>query len=748
MSLVWILSLVGTLLAFQWGLVGLARWLGGQLSRPAIALGVLVPLLLLAPWFDDEVVLAPTGALIGQVPGTALDRPPLDPHSAELGDVAYLFYSWEIEVRRAFKDGELPFWSELLDGGSSPWVNLQAAVLSPIAWAARWVPIQHFLLFCLALKILVAIDGAYLLARLVGARPGYALLSGLSWGLSGAIAAWALFPHSAVAAWMPWLAAAAVRCLRAPRPPLAAASLLGAVVLVSGHPEGVLAAVLFVGASSLAWYRRGRRFRATTRRRFVGLAGAGLLAFGLAAPAWLPFLDAATKSLRAETRKAAVDRPADSGWFPVGRAKLVLAPLHPRAFGAPFSGEPLPSDTTDTVAWTPYAGLVAWFGALCALLAMPRRAALIGGLGLAVLLLAAGFRPFVALLDWSHWLRTPEATRLLPVTALALSVLGGLGWQALTRRRGRRVGLRLVPVLLACLVLVDLVPWARRFLPRGAPADFFPRTPLVEAIVERTRGGGRFLGQDYLAYPSIMPLYRVPEVRPNSPLAPAAQIHALASTLGFAPDERHYYGRVAVPRHPFARFLGVRVTLSNFSLPQPETSQERAGLSLLDGVAPPWRVWIDEGDVPPRWFLPRAVLIVGKEDVGSALAALEDPWTVFSSEQIPSLGVAPAGALVTARSTARGRFQIRLEGSEPRERSLLLASSEPYPGGWRARDSRGRRLRNVTVNGAFTGFVVPPGESQVEVRFVPPGFGFGCALALLAGVVVVLLEARRSRLAA
>jgi hypothetical protein len=351
-------------------------------------------------------------------------------------------------------------------------------------------------------------------------------------------------------------------------------------------------------------------------------------------------------------------------------------------------------------------------------------------------------------LDWSHWLRTPEATRLLPVTALALSVLGSLGWQVLARRRGRSFGFRIVPALLAGLVLVDLVPWARRFLPRGAPADFFPRTPLVETIVERTRFGERFLGQDYLAYPSIMPLYRVPEVRPNSPLAPAAQIHALASTLGFAPDERHYYGRVAVPRHPFSRFLGVRVTLSNFSLPQPETPQERAGLRLLDGVAAPWRVWIDEGDVPPRWFLPRTVLVVGRRDIGSALAALEDPWTVVSSEQIASLGAPPPGARVTARSIARGRFRLRLEGSEPRARSLLLASSEPYPGGWRALDSRGRRLRNVTVNGAFTGFVVPPGESQVEVRFVPPGFEVGCALALLGGVVLVLLEARRSRLEA
>ena len=46
-----------------------------------------------------------------------------------------------VEVRRAFKDGKLRFWSELLDGGSAPWVNLQAAVLSPIAWAVRWVSI-------------------------------------------------------------------------------------------------------------------------------------------------------------------------------------------------------------------------------------------------------------------------------------------------------------------------------------------------------------------------------------------------------------------------------------------------------------------------------------------------------------------------------------------------------------------------------------------------------------------------------
>ena len=58
--------------------------------------------------------------------------------------------------------------SDTLEGGSSPWINPQAGVLSPLAMLARPFPIQQFLLVLLALKILLAFEGTWLLARAVG----------------------------------------------------------------------------------------------------------------------------------------------------------------------------------------------------------------------------------------------------------------------------------------------------------------------------------------------------------------------------------------------------------------------------------------------------------------------------------------------------------------------------------------------------------------------------------------------------
>ncbi|MCY0541651.1 hypothetical protein OVW21_26855, partial [Klebsiella pneumoniae] len=84
--------------------------------------------------------------------------------------VMFQILPWELEVRHALAGRRLPLWSDLLDGGSSPWVNLQAGVLSPTAMLARAVPIQFHLLAALLLKMTVVAPGAWLLARAAGVR--------------------------------------------------------------------------------------------------------------------------------------------------------------------------------------------------------------------------------------------------------------------------------------------------------------------------------------------------------------------------------------------------------------------------------------------------------------------------------------------------------------------------------------------------------------------------------------------------
>ena len=174
----------------------LARGLGVRLERRVAILGLLLPLLFLLPWLLDSTrVLAPTDILQDIIPG-APKLPAVNRYNL-LNDTMFQFLPWELEIRHALRDGRLPLWSDTLEGGSSPWTNPQAGVLSPLAMLARPLPIQDFLLGMLALKILLAFEGTWLLARAVGVSRPAAALAAVGFALCGGMMTWALFPHTA-----------------------------------------------------------------------------------------------------------------------------------------------------------------------------------------------------------------------------------------------------------------------------------------------------------------------------------------------------------------------------------------------------------------------------------------------------------------------------------------------------------------------------------------------------------------------
>src|SRR4029077_11767323 len=99
-------------------------------------------------------------------------------------------------------------------------------------------PIQHLLLGELFLKLLVAFEGTWLLARLAGRSRASSLLAAAGFTLGGGLFAWALFPITATVVWVPWLAAGVIRLFRRPGAwaIVTTAALTGALLL-SGHPE-------------------------------------------------------------------------------------------------------------------------------------------------------------------------------------------------------------------------------------------------------------------------------------------------------------------------------------------------------------------------------------------------------------------------------------------------------------------------------------------------------------------------------
>lgn len=770
-------AVVGLAIA-QAGLHGLARLLGRPLRAATIATGLALPWILLAPWVSSAVVLAPSSVLDNLVPG--LTPSALDTHATVLNDAVLQFLPWELEVRRALADHRLPLWSDRVDGGSSPWENPQAQALSPIAMLARAAPLQHFLLVALALEVLVAFEGTWVLARMLGCRAAAATVAGASFALGGGIAAWALFPHTAAAAWAPWVGAA---CLAVARRPdgrrLGGLALASACLFLSGHPEVALAAVCLAALAALGLRRRGRGLGRTIGACALG----GLLGAMLAAPHLVPFALAVPESLRAAERSrvspgSPTPSAAQAEWFAGLGERFFRGPFSPVAFGEPY-GEGFSGPWGWPVALSSYTGLAAVLGAAAAMGSRARRRAapfvLFAGVAL---LLASRFSVLEALLLQVPGLRFVELSRFLPVGCLALCVAAGLGWQQLTRPAvGPRAALAMAAVVsgivsasgeaaallagltaaglvaaavmasrmpraallgVGAVVLVDLVPWARAQLPADPAGTFFPATRPLELLArELGEGPWRATGEDYLAYPGVLPAYGIAEVRPHNPMAGGRYLLVLEAAFGFSPDSEEYFSPFANPGHPLLDFLNVRVLVSGRLGPPAAGFEE-----IRELRAPPLRFYRNR-EALPRWFAPASVACVPAADVLAQVGRLEDArGVVVAREDCPGGAMSPAVA-VAGRAVEPGLVRLSVGGTGPR----VVATSLPGPRGWAA-VAAARRLPAFAVNGAFLGVGVPDTVSELAIAYRPPGMVAGCLLAALAATACALLAVRAPSLRA
>lgn len=754
----------------------LARGLGRPLRREVVVVAVALPTLLLLPWIVGDRLLLPTGNLARNIPGTGVAGGP-DAYARVLNDVSLQFAPWEIEVRRQLEEGRLPLWSDRVNGGSSPLANPQAAVLSPISMLARLLPARHHFLGQLAIRIELALLGAWVAARLLGVGRRASLLGAASFAIGGGILAWGLFPHGSGLAWTPWCLASGISLARRPRPAAFVVAVASVTALMlSGQPEIAFAAGTLAAVAALLYARRRARVRAVAR-----VAVVGALAFGFAAPALVPFLAVVPGSQRTADREVEFERHREESstrsrrsWWRTQYARILAAPLTPWSDGIPYSD---PQRSTAILVLAGYSGIVALAG-LAAALAFPRarRVALPMAAVTLGLYLFGSRAPGLAWI-WRHVpvLQLQEPTRIVPIGALCLALTGAIGLDALLRRRrsagigkvaaigaALAVGLILAPdlrvglvsagivlaaaaarrtpraamTLLAIALVADLIPWGRLLLPSGDPRLFYPRTDALQSLIRAAGGpGGRAVGHDRQVYPGILSTYGLDDPRTHDPLAAAAYHRVLDAAFGFAPSSWNYFGKFEDPQHPLLDFLGVRAVFSHVHLPA------IPGMRRIP-LTPPFFVAVN-GDALSRAFVTRDFEIVRDEDLPRWIAGMTDPKRValFAEEPVKRLqrsGSRRGDARIVDSSD--GRVTIEVSGRGPR----LLATSFRGPEGWRAR-SDGERLDTVTVNGAFLGVVVPSKTRKVELVYRPPGLALGLLLAAASALASALLLARTSR---
>jgi hypothetical protein len=387
-------------------------------------------------------------------------------------DVHLMWYTQVETLVHAVAAGEWPVWNPYIGFGQPLWADANTQVLYPPTWlhfAMR--PWTYYAVYVVA-HLLFAGAGLFALARRLGMGRAGAATAALVWIAGGPVlSAVEMWNQLAGAAWMPWAGLAAISALQTGRRRWAIAwGAAQAAQVLSGSLEAALmtaAGVLAYAVVMKPWRETG----GSLRRALLLTALALATAVGLSAGQWLPSLEVAARSARAdlpaETRTYWSVHPAGvlQMWLPLTLAELHLSPAVRRAL---FEGrEPLFASL--------YLGLPSLALAGAALVTRRRITALLaGGFVFAVVVALGRHTPLYELVTAVpplNALRYPVKAML--GASLCWALLAGAGFEAWASvdvvPRRRWLALVIAPLGLATLtcgaIAVAFAGWPERVGP-------------------------------------------------------------------------------------------------------------------------------------------------------------------------------------------------------------------------------------------------------------------------------------------
>ena len=375
---------------------------------------------------------------------------------------------------RAIFSSSWPVWDSTVAFGQPLLADPSAQVLYPPHWLNLLLPPwRYYVVFVLA-HVLLTAEGARRLSRGLGLSPVAALLAGALWAASGPlqslVSAW---HHFAGAAWIPWVLLAVLSTLKEPTTRnIRYWALAQGAQLLAGSAEMATLTLALTGLAAVTTCGPASR---PSRLRAAAVALG--LAIALAAAVWIPAAELASRSARRQLPAA-----SRTLWsLHPARLFEVASPVRWHESGGAPSPLRSPPEPMPPFLPSVYLGVVTLILAGVGL-ARPGRHRLWLGLAAAGAgLVALGphtpvYGALVTLVPPLGFFRYP--TKAWPAVGLAVSLLAGLGFDALragpAKRRERLLWsiLGAAPLLLAAATL-----WLtlRAGLPGSGAID--PRLP-------------------------------------------------------------------------------------------------------------------------------------------------------------------------------------------------------------------------------------------------------------------------------
>ncbi len=679
---------------------------------------------------------------------------------------------WMQVVREQFAHGRAPLWDPYLFSGYPLLGNGQSAPFSPFFLATLFVPLPKQIVAMAGLKLFVALLFGFLLIRREGVSDSAALFGSVLFAFAIFNNVFLYYPMTAVTLLLPAAAYAVLLSLRRPAgAPFVLVALVVASLLAGGHPESVFhVAVAVLVLVIIEWIAPQWSPERFSIRDLLRVTFAALLGLAIGAPAWVPVVEQARVSLRLLTMKVV----NAGGPFP---ANTLWAMANPDGYGNPAHGNYGWMMSYTQVA-SVYVGLIASVLFPAALLS-PRstlRDRLLAVAAITFLLLSlnwtflarlayavppfswiahdrlrfvfcffvgiAGSRVASRLRNWDLVLVVVATGIVLPLSLYVfvkmygqtLSAISTIGMACLLVFIAGSVTDRRWAAPLACvLTALELFVFTFDYNAVTDRRYYAPRVPLIDALHRFASAAPpepfRILGLDWMFLPNSAAQYGLEDVRGSDPMewSDYARFFRVAEVSDTSIDVK----RIVDPNQPAIDFLNVRYLLT---YPQAGLGGKWQRLySGADGEL------YENSAFLGRFFVPRLLRRVDQQNWERELRLSTDyqETPLVYGRGLPPVIVNPPEATITCRTHGPTDFRLRVAASGP----AVVASSQPAMPWWEVHVN-GVGVEPVRINGAFLGFAVPGGVSDVSVRYRPLPYRVAAGLAVCA-LFALGLSARR-----